>query len=175
MAYRKREPLLTLEGKTFDALRGPLVYLWKRGDIPLYVGKCKDGLKRISNWKSHHVFREVCDRYDSATDSFQFFGPFKTDRDAKDYEGDVIAWDGPYYNGWPAEWNYSGNSKPREWDYGPNKGYKCKRCGGWVRQIPYNVPDECGGRCDCDNQVCPPPNCPCRNERKERLAKSLVR
>jgi hypothetical protein len=40
---------LRIRGSFLRILQGPVVYAWFRGDVPLYVGKCVYGIRRLTD------------------------------------------------------------------------------------------------------------------------------
>ncbi len=91
-------PTRVFSGEEIEQLRGPLVYIWKRGKQVLYVGMSKTGINRPFD-PSHHRLKRI-----QAGDSLIVWRVPDEDRAIK-MEGSMILKFKPIYNGKPLEEN----------------------------------------------------------------------
>lgn len=69
---------MTFTGKDFkQQFYSPLVYIWKRGEEWLYVGKCYYGFHRVINNKHHSTFKDK-NIEDADSIEIHYFDSFKT-------------------------------------------------------------------------------------------------
>lgn len=86
---------MTLTGKEFkQKYHSPVVYIWKRGNEYLYIGKCYTGFHRVVYDKLHDVFKSK-NIQDDDTIEIQYFN---TRSECLQTEQELIKIHDPLYN-----------------------------------------------------------------------------